>query len=103
LLQFETSGVTLFVRLARVINDRLQRRTLGAYFAARRARFFSRSISASLATVTSVLNGIEAGEQCLRFIVSLRVVRDADVQPTKRVDLVVIDLGKMICSFTPML
>src|SRR6267142_2058359 len=59
---------------------------LGANFAARRARFFSRSISASLATVTSVSEReLEAGEQCLCFIVSLRSGRDADVQPTQRV------------------
>src|ERR1700712_2715734 len=68
---------------------------LGAYFAARRARFFSRSISASLATVTSVSEReLEAGEQCLRFVVSLRSRRDADVQPTQRVDLVVVDFGE---------
>src|ERR1700690_159127 len=75
---------------------------LGAYFAARRARFFSRSISASLATVTSVSEReLEAGEQCLCFIVSLRGRRDADVQPTKRVDLVVIDLGENDLLFHP--
>src|ERR1700712_312583 len=68
---------------------------LGAYFATRRARFFSRSISASLATVTSVSEReLEAGEQRLRFVVGLRGGRDADVQPTQRVDLVVIDLGE---------
>src|ERR1700712_5640029 len=67
----------------------------GANFAARRARFFSRSISASLATVTSVSEReLEAGEQCLCFFVGLRRRRDADVQPTQRVDLVVIDLGE---------
>src|ERR1700756_1247926 len=67
----------------------------GANFAARRARFFSRSISASLATVTSVSEReLEAGEQCLGFVVGLRSRRDADVQPTQRVDLVVIDLGE---------
>src|ERR1700730_18712577 len=68
---------------------------LGAYFAARRARFFSRSISASLATVTSVSEReLEAGEQILCFVVGLRGRRDADVQPTQRVDLVVIDFGE---------
>src|ERR1700746_4003586 len=67
----------------------------GANFAARRARFFSRSISASLATVTSVSEReLEAGEQRLGFFVSLRGGRDADVQPTQRVDLVVIDFGE---------
>src|ERR1700761_1180299 len=68
---------------------------LGAYLAARRARFFSRSISASLATVTSVSEReLEAGEQCLCFVVSLRSRRDADIQPTQRVDLVVVDCGE---------
>src|SRR5579864_4979076 len=67
----------------------------GAYLAARRARFFSRSISASLATVTSVSEReLEAGEQRLCFVVSLRGSRDADVQPTQRVDLVVVDFGE---------
>src|SRR5690348_244813 len=67
----------------------------GANFAARRARFFSRSISASLATVTSVSEReLEAGEQCLGFFVGLRGRRDADVQPTKRVDFVVVDFGE---------
>src|ERR1700722_11537568 len=68
---------------------------LGAYFAARRARFFSRSISASLATVTSVSEReLEAGEQSLCFVVGLRSCRDADVQPTQCVDLVVVDFGE---------
>src|ERR1700752_287634 len=68
---------------------------LGANLAARRARFFSRSISASLATVTSVSEReLEAGEQCLCFVVGLRSRRDADVQPTQRVDLVVINFGE---------
>src|ERR1700758_1806818 len=68
---------------------------LGAYLAARRARFFSRSISASLATVTSVSEReLEAGEQSLCFVVGLRSCRDADVQPTQCVDLVVIDFGE---------
>src|ERR1700754_3086290 len=66
-----------------------------AYFATRRARFFSRSISASLATVTSVSEReLEAGEQCLGFVVGLRSRGDADVQPTQCVDFVVVDLGE---------
>src|ERR1700733_10564682 len=65
------------------------------YFATRRARFFSRSISASLATVTSVSEReLEAGEQCLCFVVSLRGGGDADVQPTQCVDLVIVDFGE---------
>src|SRR4029079_12805745 len=68
---------------------------LGAYWAARRSRSFSRSISASLATVTSVSEReLEAGEQRLCFVVGLRGRRDADVQPTQRVDLVVVDFGE---------
>src|SRR6201991_1716339 len=68
---------------------------LGAYLAARRARFFSRSISASLATVTSVSEReLEAGEQSLCFVVGLRSRCDADIQPTQRVDLVVVNFGE---------
>src|ERR1700743_1430704 len=68
---------------------------LAEYFCTKRARFFSRSIRASLATLTSVSEReLEAGEQRLRFFVGLRGGRDADVQPTQRVDLVVINFGE---------
>src|ERR1700744_6809650 len=68
---------------------------LGTYLTARRALFFSRSISAILATVTSVSEReLEAGEQSLCFVVGLRSCRDADVQPTQCVDLVVVAFGE---------
>src|SRR5574338_375064 len=68
---------------------------LAANFATSLARFFSRLIKASFAMAASILKWeLEGAEQSPGLLVSLGSRRDADVQPTQRIDLVVLDLGK---------
>src|SRR5690606_36448757 len=68
---------------------------LPAYFFTRFARFCSRLISASFAMATSVSERkFKCGEQRFRFLVGLCSRRDADIQTTQCINLVVLDLGE---------
>src|SRR5438552_12815803 len=77
-----------------MISSSAARRTLN--FSTVLRRFWSRSLSASLAIgLSSVLEReAERREQRARFVVALSRGDDRDVHPAQRVDLVVVDLGK---------
>src|SRR6185295_11867565 len=59
-------------------------------------RFWSRSLSASLAmrSLSVLEREAERGEQRSRLVVGLRRGGDSDVHPPQNVDLVVVDLGE---------
>src|ERR1700730_19072708 len=68
---------------------------LPANFFTRFARLSSRLISANFAMATSVSEReFKCGEERFRFFVGLGSCRDADVQPTQRVNLVVFNFGE---------
>src|SRR6476469_5812494 len=64
----------------------------GANFSTRSARFCSRLIRDSFAMISVSERKFKGGEQSFRFVVGLGGCRDADIQTTQRVNLVVLDL-----------
>lgn len=98
--------VTFFVGLRLVVDDRLQFGALGGILVSQLGALDITIDEGEFSHVISPLvteREAEGRQQRLGFVVSLGGGGDADVQPTQRVDLVVFDFGKMICSFTPML
>src|SRR5690606_23562639 len=95
-LQRKARFVTLFVGLRLVVDDRLEGGALGGEFLHRLGTLHLAIDQGELRHLfTSVAEReVEGRQQRLGFLVGLGRRRDADVQPSHGVDLVVFDLGE---------
>lgn len=96
--------VTFFVGLRLVVDDRLQLSALGGELVSQLGALDVAIDEGKFSHVISPLvteREAEGGQQRLGFFVGLRGGGDADVQPTQRVDLVVLDFGENDLLFHP--